>query len=83
MLALMAGRNARQCLSVVDNGDVREKNTTQTLNNALINRLHSGRIAAGHHFSFAGRSSVLRRPPKFVLLDSWDLVASLALPLKD
>ena len=27
MLALMAGRNARQCMSIVDNGEVREKNT--------------------------------------------------------
>lgn len=81
MLALMAGRNARQCMSVVANGDVRE--TIQTLDNALNSKLHSGRIPVGHRFFFAGRSSVLLRTPKIELSDSWDLVVSLALPLQD
>ena len=81
MLALMAGRNARQCMSVVENGDVRE--TTRTLDNALNNKLHSGRITVGHRFCFAGRSSVLPHTPKIELSDSWDLVVSLALSLQD
>jgi hypothetical protein len=81
MLALMAGRNARQCMSVVENGDVRE--TIQTLDNALNSKPHSGRITAGRRFYFAGRSSVLPGTPKIELSDSWDLVVSLALSLQD